>query len=573
MIKWKLNKKQVILGILISFWLPVIGQNYQWAKSFGYGQGTSITFDASGNVYTTGYFQDTVDFDPGPGVFNLSSSAGEVFILKLDPSGNFIWAKSVGGASYYEKPSITFDGFANVCITGIFENIGDFDPGQGTFYLSSNGNFDIFILKLDLSGNFVWAKSLGGSGEEYSGSLSVDGIGNVYITGGFKGTVDFDPSAGIFNMTSFGFGGQDIFVLKLNPSGNFNWAKRLGGIGEDIGISIVSDASGNVYTTGYFCEGFSSPTADFDPGPGTYYLVTSSSSVGFYISKLDALGNFVWAKSISDGETTGMSIKLDTLGNVYATGFFSAAVDFDPGPNIHILAPTTGIDNDIFILKLDISGNFLWAKIFGGPGNDGGISLDVDNSGNVYIIGNYNGIVDVDPNFGTFYLSPNGGVDFFILELNASGNFLWAKGIGGSLDDYGNSIAVDKVGNVYSIGFFMGTVDFSPYDLINLTSGTYGSIFILKMGTSMITNSIKNSSIISSRPIICPNPNNGSFTIKANDEASLSIFNNLGEIIQEVYLRAFNSYQTQVSEFTSGVYFLVQYNKGYAEKQKIVVIK
>ena len=115
-----------------------------------------------------------------------------------------------------------------------------------------------FITKSDASGNLIWAKNLGGSNA--STSIAVDVLRNVYITGSFRGTADFDPGPGTYNLTSAG--DEDIFVTKLDASGNFVWAKKMGGASDDDGNSIAVDASGNVYTTGYF-QG----TADFDPGP------------------------------------------------------------------------------------------------------------------------------------------------------------------------------------------------------------------------------------------------------------------------------------------------------------------
>src|SRR5690606_29098604 len=119
----------------------------------------------------------------------------------------------------------------------------------------------------------------------------------------------------------------DIFVSKLDPNGNFLWAKQMGGTDNDQGISITVDTSGNIYTTGIFRN-----TVDFDPGAGVYNL-TAVVGNDIFISKLDANGNFLWAKQMgSGGNTRSNSIVLDTNGNIYTTGIFQSTADFDPGP-------------------------------------------------------------------------------------------------------------------------------------------------------------------------------------------------------------------------------------------------
>jgi PDZ domain-containing secreted protein len=470
--------KQITFLISLLLALGTNAQNLEWARSFGgtsSEEGNSITVDASGNVYTTGRFQGTVDFDPGAGTNNLTSNGNwDVFIQKLDPSGNFLWAKSFGGTSYDHGYSITVDASGNVYTTGLFQGTVDFDPEAGTNNLTSNGNWDVFIQKLNPSGNFLWAKSFGGPASDWCYSITVDASGNVYTTGPFQGTVDFDPGAGTNNLTAQG--SRDAFIQKLDPSGNFLWAKSFGGHSSDQGASITVDASGNVYTTGLF-----SGTVDFDPGAGTNNL-SSQGNLDAFIQKLDPSGNFIWAKSFGGTSLDqGLSITVDASGNVYTTGRFDGTVDFDPGAGTNNLSSQGGYD-DAFIQKLDPSGNFIWAKSFGGTSNDRGLSITVDASGNVYTTGFFRDTVDFDPGAGTNNLSSQGTDDVFIQKLDPSGNFLWAKSFGGTSLDWGHSITVDASGNVYTTGYFYGTVDFDPgAGTNNLTSQGSVDIFIQKM--------------------------------------------------------------------------------------------
>ncbi|MCF8373782.1 MAG: SBBP repeat-containing protein [Bacteroidales bacterium] len=480
------NKIFTLLGLLwLSSNLLAQEPQFEWAASFyeiGYNYGYSIIVDDTGNVYTTGYFSHTADFDPGIGTFNLSSHGCEdIFISKLDAFGNFVWAKSIGGSTYDKGLFIALDAVGNVYTTGYFCGTVDFDPGNGTYNLNSNGTSDVFILKLDASGNFVWAKSIGGSSGDQGNSVVVDAAGNVYTTGVFLYTVDFNPGSGTFNINSSG--GKDVFVMKLNASGKFVWAKSMGGSSSDYCNSIALDAEDNIYTTGQFSD-----TADFDPGSGTYYL--NSNGGGIFIWKLDSSGNLVLAKNIVGSSTIsggkGWSIAPDAFGNVYTIGCFQDTVDFDPGSGVYNLISNTGLD--IFISKLDIAGNFIWAKRIGSCLTDIGYSIALDKAGNIYTTGKFAATVDFDPGNGTYNLSStdHNQPDIFILKLNANGNFVWAKKMGNYSTDVGNSIVLDAAGNVYTTGWFYGIVDFDPGNgIFNLFGGDAAFILKLSQGQAL----------------------------------------------------------------------------------------
>ena len=388
--------------------------NFVWAKAMGGANNdvaNSIAIDATGNVYTTGYFSGIADFDPNAGVANLASVGGsqDIFVSKLDASGNFVWAKAMGGTSLDLVNSIVVDATGNVYTTGFFQGVADFDPNASVANLASvGGSQDIFVSKLNANGNFVWAKAMGGTGFDVANSIAVDAIGNVYTAGYFSGTADFDPNAGVANLTSAG--SQDIFVSKLDASGNFVWAKAMGGTSFDVANSIAVDASGNVYTTGFFAG-----TTDFDPNAGVVNLTSIANSSDIFVSKLNASGNFVWAKAMCGTDSDiANSIAVDVTGNVYTAGYFNTTADFDPNAGVVNLTSAGGYD--IFVSKLDASGNFVWAKAMGGTSNDIAHSIAVDATGNVYTTGNFSNTVDFDPNAGVVNLTASGNTDVFIAK-------------------------------------------------------------------------------------------------------------------------------------------------------------
>jgi hypothetical protein len=451
-----------LLTLFFALWQTADAQSpdWAWAKSMGNENDNfcySIVLDPSGNgnVYSTGWFTGTVDFDPGPGTFNLTSSgAADVFITKLNGSGNLIWARSIGGDLFNQGWSMTVDpaGSGDIYITGSFQGTVDFDPGPATFNLTSSGNTDIFITKLDGAGNFVWVKAMGGTGFDVGRSVVVDpsGSGDVYITGSFSGSVDFDPGAGTHNLNSNG--DVDIFLTKLDDAGNFVWAKAMGGTGFDHGYSLAVDpsGSGNVYMTGVF-----SRTVNFEQNSSTFIL-TSRGYCDTFISKLNSAGGVVWVKAIggAGSDSYGQSILLDPSGSgdIYTTGYFDGTVDFDPGPGTYNLS---GGGN--FITKLDALGKLTWARAVNGSvyaGTDRSLSIDPRGNGDIYVTGTFYGTVDFDPGEGTYNATSVGLPDIFVYKLNGEGDFEWAVPVGAAGEEFGTALAVDNSGNVFVAGYF-----------------------------------------------------------------------------------------------------------------------
>jgi hypothetical protein len=394
---------------------------------------------------------------------------------------NFQWASNMGSTGTDFGFAIATDASGNAYTTGYFSGTADFDPGAGTFTLTASGSNDIFISKLDINGNFVWAKKIGGTSNDIGRSIAIDGAGNINVTGSFQGSVDFDPNAGVTNLTSAG--SNDIFIVKLTPAGNLVWAKNIGGANDDKGQSITADASGNVFTTGYF-----SGTADFDPAATTFTMNGLGGQESVFISKLDASGNFIWAKQFNgttgSPQVFGNGISLDGSGNVYVGGSFTGTIDFDPSASTSTI---TAINMDIFIVKLDGSGNLVWVKTMGGAsGSNTANSIAVDASNNVYATGYFDQTTDFDPSASTFNLTSTSGVDIFVLKLDGSGNFTWAKKMGSTSGDQGKSIAVSSTGDVYTTGYFSNiNNDFDPgastYTL-NTTGGN--TVFLSKLDAS-----------------------------------------------------------------------------------------
>jgi len=407
-----------------------------------------------------------------------------------------------------------------------------------------------------------WAKQIGGNGGGVGRAITTDANGDVFTTGYFSGTVDFDPGTGVQDLTSVG--NSDIFVQKLDAGGNFLWVKQMEATVSGEGQSITIDTDGSVYTTGYFHE-----TTDFDPGPGVQNL-TSAGSSDIFILKLDDSGNFLWTKQIAgSGSSIGQSIATDATHHVYITGSFNGTADFDPGLGVQNF--TSAGSNDIFIQKLDIDGNFLWAKRMGGQNFDAGYSINLDPDRNVYTTGTFRGVLNINPNSNLQTFTSAGYADIFIQKLDTDGNFIWGTHTGGNGNDFGHSSCIDTDGSVYTTGYFQETVDFDPGPGVqNLTAGG-GDVYIQKLGTSTI--GLQDYSAEDKSFTIYPNPNDGQFTITF--EAVLS---NVEVNIVDVHGRLIHSSQHQHTDkidlelnHPAGVYHLeIKTPKG---KKAISLIK
>ena len=370
--------------------------NVLWAKSFGgiYDDvGYSITTDVSGNVILVGSF-----YSPSVAIASntlINFGGGDIFIVKYDNSGNELWVKQEGGIAGENAKSVTTDLNGNIFFTGYFSSSTMF---TGTYTLTNSGNEDFFIVKYDVMGNTIWAKSANGVGKQNGNSIKTDSFGNVCVTGFFNNSIAFNN----YTLTTSSF--SDVFVVKYDNSGNEIWAKSCGGNVIDIGYGISTDNQGNVFVTGSYC----SSTFNF----GSSSLINASADYDIFVLKYDQFGNELWAQSIGGlYEDTGLGIANDIFGNVIFTGHFhSPSVNF----GTQILS-NSGI-GDGYVAMYNSSGNVLWAKSAGGLSDDGSASVSVNSAGEILVTGSYFSQVI---NFSSIGLSNAGSNDIFIAKIES----------------------------------------------------------------------------------------------------------------------------------------------------------
>ena len=304
---------------------------YQWGRSWG-GPGASIepygiAIDNSNNIYVLGQFQGTVDFDPGPGVDNrISGSDWALFLSKFGSDGSVIWVRTWSPDSWLFATSVAADNSGGVYVAGQFRGSIDFDPGPGQDILTSNGSGNAVLIKLDSVGNFQWAKSWGCLGNKGASAhaVSTDNSGNVYATGFFEKSVDFDPGDSEDIRTALGT--NDAFLSKFDPAGNYIGAETWGGAGADTEGDALAVSGSDVYVAGIF-----GGTVDMDPGPGEDTHVSFPTWEDDYLSKFNSAGAFQWAKSWGGPNSDYVLSVSAAKSEVYVAGNFSGTVDFDPG--------------------------------------------------------------------------------------------------------------------------------------------------------------------------------------------------------------------------------------------------
>ncbi len=392
--------------------------NFTWVKTWGgsdYDTVSDFLISATGEIYLTGFFNSTVDFDPGPGtVEHTSAGKSDCYLSKFNSNGDFLWVVAWGGAGSDMPMEISTDVSGNLYFAGDFTGTCDFDPGPGTDEHASNGDWDVFISKLDADGNFQWAVTWGGAG--YDSPVAIDTVfaDTIYVSGSFEGTTDFDPGPGSDEHTAGGW--VDSFLVKYNQNGTYQWSVTWGGDEETSTADISSDSLGNAVILGYF-----SSTVDFDPGAGTEEH-TSQGVTDVYLTQINSSGVFQWVK-IWGGVNfdTGQAITRDMSGNIYAVGCFSYTVDFDPGPGVD--EHTSNASMDIYVSKFNTSGDFIWARTFGGSQGDCPEGVASDTNSNALIIGYFNETVDFDPGPGVDEHTSNGSPDVFVTKLPPDGNW------------------------------------------------------------------------------------------------------------------------------------------------------
>ncbi len=346
---------------------------------------------------------------------------------------------SGGGVGEDGGKGIALDANGNIFVSGNFQNIAIF----GDTTVTSSGGTDIFIVKYSKNGIVQWVQTAGGSNDDVSQDMTIDSNGNVYIAGGIQGTATF----GTTSLTSGGDG--DIFIAKYNTNGTLIWVQQGIGTGDDLADGIAVDTSDNVYLTGYFNN-----TVSFGASS-----ITSAGNMDVFLIKYNSNGVIQWVQRTgSNIIENGRDIAVDNSGFVYITGYSVGATII--GNNSF---PGSG-GADVFIAKYNpVTSTWVWSIRGISDGNDAGISMITDSSGNLYITGYFDSTFNL---YGTV-LTSSGLFDTFTAKFTTDGVLVWMRKAGGANYDVGTGIALDIDGNVLVSGYFAETCTFGNTSLVS----------------------------------------------------------------------------------------------------------
>ncbi len=362
-----------------------------WVKTAGgdgNDQGNIIKY-LNGYLYIAGSFDDTAFFES---TALISKGDGDAFIAKYDNNGNLVWARSAGGSGSDYISSLDLDDQGNILVAGQYENAMVFD----TTHLSTTNLFsESFIAKYDNGGNLLWAKSTKGTSTNLLTGIANGHNGNIYVTGFFGSNFKIDNQSLNSSTPSY-----DIVLAKLDQGGNALWMKRAGSIAEDAAEAVTADNNGNAIITGYFAR-----TAYFDSNSVTYWDYND-----VFVARYDGDGNNLWVHAGKGPRLdVGFAITTDNNNNIFLTGMFDSACDFD-GHTVN----SADNDRDIFMASYSPYGNIRWVAQAGGAQTDCGLGISIKQNGNVAICGYYLHTCS----FGTIPIEYAVNNDLFIAEYS-----------------------------------------------------------------------------------------------------------------------------------------------------------
>jgi uncharacterized delta-60 repeat protein len=336
------------------------------------------------------------------------ANEGKEFIRQIGTSGEDI------------SSDITIDNLGNIYVTGYTE--GAFDGNK------NKGKNDFFLVKYDSDGEKQWAQQFGSNADEWARGIAKDSLNNIILTGGTLGKL----------ASSKNLGSYDIFLVKYDSKGTKQWTRQIGTSTVDDGHAVTTDSSDNIYITGRTWGGLDGSNK---PKACKHVTVPAGKVCSdIFLAKYDSDGEKQWIKQIiSSSKEIANGVAVDSVGNIYLTGFTSGGLE---GVN-------SG-GNDIFLVKYSSDGIKQWIEQFGSSGDDSGLGIRVDSKDNVYVTGFTEGGLDGNTN--------SGKQDIFLAKFNASGFKLWTKQLGTPLYDSANGLAIDSSDNIYVTGYTQGNL-------------------------------------------------------------------------------------------------------------------
>ncbi len=576
-------KKYLAVIFLFQTFSFLNAQNLEWARMLASSNILSdpkVQIDKNENIYITGSFQDSLNLSVSSNPFTIYAPfSNGSYIAKYNKNGNIIYARTIDGQnSNCISNDLAIDDSLNLYVLGTFSDSIQINLGNSQFpiYLKTKGKRDIFLLKIDSSGNTVWGKSWGGTENDFGGKIKLDKSGNIFFISSFNDRILLDTNSKVFITKTLSINHPEMFIMKLNSSGHYIWAKQISSSNFCTDGSIDLFSNGSIAVSGYF---FDSLWVD------TTAINTNAMNGSSFIAKFSNQGQLSWLNyfEVDTGKVRAHDLLISRKEQIFLCGTFSGRnIDFDPG-NL-VFKRSAGSNNigpgveEGFLVVIDTLGSLNSIKFLKGQGSSPSSSLIInqpfaltqDFNGNTYLTGEFIGIFDFNPDLtNTFTLSTN-FFEAFICKLDSNLDFNWAiKFPGGRTRSL--SLAVDINGKVVSTGTFIDSMDVDPsiHNLYLYNNGSFNDAFLLKIDQRFVTQAtIKSESSLSYE--IYPNPTESDIWIDSNGNANgvFELYNSEGKFIKKVnHIEDKTSFKIPSRR---GLYYLIIKTDNKIETKKII---
>lgn len=394
---------------------------------------------------------------------------------------NLIWAKTFGGTGTEFVQKIYVDAAGNTYATGYYQGTVNFDATQIGFTKTSRGSNDVFVAKYGPTGSAIWVRAFGGAAAEGGTDITLDANGNVIVIGAYASAVMIVDTPSVIGVSSVG--SRDVFMVSFDNNGGFNWAKSIGGAGEDIPTAMKIDQDGNIVLTGFFYG-----TSDFNPaGNFSNNLTATGITFDVFLAKYSSFGNYIWAIKIGGNDVdAAYGLAIAPNNDIVITGKIRQTVDFDPTNGVFNI--TVSGYEDAFVAAYTITGALRYAYTFGGSSTNDvvyGNKVAFDSNKNIYIGGVFKGTVDFDPAIAVAANYGASTLDMYISKLDSSGKFKWVRNFpnvssSANADEVMNDMVIDANNNIFITGLMLETVEFG-YPASNQKTSINGfDIFLAK---------------------------------------------------------------------------------------------
>ncbi|MCT4623804.1 MAG: T9SS type A sorting domain-containing protein, partial [Schleiferiaceae bacterium] len=463
------------------------------------------------------FFHDSIDVDPDPNTKYMLISMGDIdlFVLKLDANGDFMWATRFGGIDEdYGDELVLIDD--KIFVSGRFELSFNVKVNSTSQTYQSKGYKDAFLMCMNTSGNVLWNRTFGGTASDYARGLAADSLKNVYLTGSYRFTVDFAPGPSVKNKTSAGY--QDVFILSLDSLGNFRWVNVNYCPGTNHPAAITIDKNQDLIVSSDF-----NGIIDVNPDSAITQNITTHGNHDILLQKFNSNGTLLWYKHIGGNKFDRIyALATDTAGNIYGTGAFGDTVDFDPG---------TGVANRIsqgyfdgFLFRYSPQADFVWVRTFPAVEFVTPAHIRVTENNEIFSSGRHNKGMTVNVGGSNQIFATGGNYDGYLLKHDINGTGLFASTLGNYREDAILSFAINNNDELVTTGFFGNIVDFDlgPSTHSITAPGIGKQLFIAKYSQCPYT---KIDVIESCEPIVW---RNGNLYSSSNSSATFTVNNPTG---------------------------------------------